>query len=289
MLFANPLLSKAAVPLSLDPFQHVKLGSSGLKTSLLGMGTGVNGYNRSSFLTRQDRNKSIAVIRHAYDRGVRLYDCADTYGTHALLREALPAMDRKDLTLVSKMWIRESKMEVIDTDHMDAAVLVERFRKEMKTDYIDLVQLHCMVDVGWTEEFRRQMDVLSELKAKGIIRAHGVSVHSLEAMKTALASPWVDVIHVRINPYGIAMDRPEPAEVVSVIHQLHNSGKGIIGMKLVGGGKLTDNSEKIDNTLRFVLQLNSVDMVIVGFQTSEQIDDYSRRMSSALAGATSPT
>jgi hypothetical protein len=101
-------------------------------------------------------------------------------------------------------------------------------------------------------------------------------------MKTAVADPWVDVIHVRINPYGIAMDKPDPAEVVEVIHQLHTSGKGVIGMKLVGNGELQNESEKIDNTLKFVLGLGSVDMMIIGFESEKQVDNYLDRTKSAL-------
>jgi predicted aldo/keto reductase-like oxidoreductase len=139
-----------------------------------------------------------------------------------------------------------------------------------------------MVDENWTETQKKQMDILENLKAKGIIRAHGVSVHSHEAMKDAVKSPWVDVLHARINPYGIAMDKPDPQEVVDVIHQLHAAGKGVIGMKLVGDGKLRDDSEKIDNSLRFVLGLGSVNMMIVGFEEKEQIDNYLNRMEKAL-------
>jgi predicted aldo/keto reductase-like oxidoreductase len=139
-----------------------------------------------------------------------------------------------------------------------------------------------MVDDNWTETMKPQMDILEDLKAKGIIRAHGVSVHSLDAMKDAINSSWVDVIHVRINPYGIVMDKPDPAEVVEVIHQLHDAGKGVIGMKLVGNGKLRNDSKKIDNSLRFVLGLKSVDMMIVGFEEKEQIDNYLERIETAL-------
>ena len=152
----------------------------------------------------------------------------------------------------------------------------------MKTDYIDLVQIHCMVDADWTDSQKRQMDILENLKSKGIVKAHGVSVHSLEAMKAAVESPWVDVIHVRINPYGIAMDKPEPEEVVKVIKQLHDSGKGVIGMKVIGDGKYSNDSEKIDNTLRFVMGLGTVNMMIVGFENTAQIDNYLGRVEKAL-------
>lgn len=280
VLFSNPLYAHAFKSPSLDPLQKVKLGKSGLETTLLGVGTGVHATNRSSFLTKQEKNKSLGLLRHAYDKGFRNFDCADTYGTHWMMAEVLPRMDREKLTLTSKIWVRSGGIP--DANRPDANVVVDRFRKEMKTDYIDLVQIHCMVDKDWTDSQKRQMDILETLKSKGIIRAHGVSVHSLEAMKTAVNSPWVDVIHVRINPYGIAMDKPEPAEVVKVIKQLHDSGKGVIGMKVIGNGEYSKDSEKIDNTLRFVLGLGTVDMMIVGFENTAQIDNYLERVEKAL-------
>ena len=280
LMFSNPLYGLSGRFLTPDPLQTISLGKSGLKTTLLGVGTGVSGWNRSSFLTRQDTSKSVAMLRHAYDRGFRLFDCADTYGTHPLVAEALKGMDRDKLTLTSKIWFY--KGGIPEPERPDANIVVERFRKELNTDYIDLVQIHSMVDSDWTDSMKKQMDILDDLKSKGIIRAHGVSVHSLDAMKAAVEDPWVDVLHARINPYGIAMDKPDPAEVVEVIHQLHAAGKGVIGMKLVGNGKLRNESEKMDHSLRFVLGLGSVDMMIVGFETIAQVDNYLERTSSAL-------
>ena len=126
------------------------------------------------------------------------------------------------------------------------------------------------------------MDIMDRLKSKGIIRAHGVSVHSLEAMKAAADSEWADVVHVRINPYGIAMDDHDPDEVITVIHELHNKGKGVIGMKLVGNGIYRDDNEKIDHSIRFVLGLGSVDMMIVGFEEPGQVDNFAGRVQAAL-------
>lgn len=281
LMFSNPLYAEVPNRLTADPFQKVKLGNTGIETTLLGMGTGVHATNRSSYLTRQDDNKSIELLEYAYDTGVRYFDMADTYGTHWMLAEAMKKMNRDELTITSKIWTREGGIP--EPERPNADKVVDRFRKELKTDVIDIVQIHCMVDEDWTETLKPQLDILENLKVKGIIRAHGVSVHSLGAMKDALKSPWVDVIHVRINPYGIAMDKPDPAEVVEVINELHRSGKGVIGMKLIGDGKLRNDSEKIDNALRFVLGLGSVDMMIVGFEEKAQIDNYVGRMKKALA------
>lgn len=280
LMFNNPLYGMARRFTSPDPLQMVSLGNSGIKTTLLGFGTGVWAGNRTSFLTKQGRDQSVGLLKHAYDRGIRMFDCADTYGTHGIMSEALKYMDRDKLTITSKIWTREGGIP--EADRPDADIVVDRFRKEMNTDYFDLVQIHCMVDADWTDSMKKQMDIMENLKAKGIIGAHGVSVHKLEAMKTGVSDPWVDVLHARINPYGLSMDKPDPEEVVEVIHQMHGSGKGVIGMKLVGNGDLRDDSEKIDHSLRFVLGLGSVDMMIVGFESEEQVDNYIDRIGSAL-------
>ena len=268
--------------ISSDPFQKVKLGKSGIKTTLIGSGTGSTGGQRQSNITRLGKEKAESLIRYLYDKGIRFFDCADLYGTHPHVTNALKGVPREDYTLCSKIWERPGGIP--EKERPDANVVVDRFRKELNTDYLDLVQLHCMVDAEWTTSMKKQMDILSDLKSKGIIRAHGASVHSLEAMKAAAESDWVDVIHVRINAFGDAMDKKDPAEVTPVIEQLHKSGKGVIGMKLIGNGKYRDDPDKIEQSLKYVLGLGTVDMMIVGFEQPEHIDNYAMRVERALKG-----
>jgi len=256
--------------LSEDPFRTVTLGKSGIKSTLLGMGTGFSGYNRSSSITRAGVAESL--IHQAYEKGIRFFDCADSYGTHPFTAAALKGIPRESYTLSSKIWVGQGGIP--EPERPDADVVIERFRKELNTDYLDLVQIHCMTDAQWTDKQKRQMDILENLKAKKIIRAHGVSVHSLEAMEACINSPWVDVVHVRINPFGEAMDKKNSALVIPVIEKLHKAGKGIIGMKLIGNGNFKTQSEKIDASLKYVLGLGTVDMIIVGFELPEQIDNY---------------
>lgn len=257
-----------------DPLQTVTLGKTGIKTTLLGMGTGYSGYNRSSNITRAGVAES--VIRAAWERGIRFFDCADSYGTHPFTQAALKSIPREKYILGTKMWVTDGGIP--EKERPDSAIVVDRFRKELNTDYIDLVQLHCMTTGEWSDEQKRFMDGLENLKAKNIIRAHGLSVHSFDALKVASEHPWVDVIHVRINPFGEAMDQRDPSLVVPVIEKFHKSGKGVIGMKLIGGGKLKDDPQKIDESLKFVLGLGTVDMIIVGFEKPEQIDNYFERI-----------
>jgi predicted aldo/keto reductase-like oxidoreductase len=270
-VFGSPARSEG---LTADPFQIVTLGKSGLKSTLLGMGTGFSGYNRSSNITRAGVAESI--IRSAYEKGIRFFDCADSYGTHPFAAAALKNVPRDSYTLSSKIWVGPGGIP--ETERPDADVVIDRFRKELNTDYLDLVQIHCMTDPKWTDKQKKQMDILENLKAKKIIRAHGVSVHSLDAMEACLDNPWVDVVHVRINPYGEAMDKSDAGDVIPVIEKLHNSGKGVIGMKLIGNGNFKNDSEKINASLKYVLGLGTVDMIIVGFELPEQIDNYVERV-----------
>ncbi|HEX2968050.1 MAG TPA: aldo/keto reductase [Bacteroidales bacterium] len=278
MLLGSVSLAKPGkAVVSSEAFRQTGIGKTGIKTTFLGMGTGFSGYNRSSNITRAGVAES--VIRAAYEKGIRYFDCADSYGTHQFTAAALKGLPREKYVLGSKIWL--SQGGIPEPERPDANLVIDRFRKELNTDYIDLVQIHCMTDPKWTEIHKKQMDILENLKAKGIIKAHGVSVHSLDAMKAAIESPWVDVIHVRINPFGDAMDSKDASAVTPLIGQLHKSGKGVIGMKLIGNGNFRNDSDKIDESLRFVMGLGSVDIIIIGFEKPEQIDDYISRIDRA--------
>ena len=280
ILAKTALASEGNKPLLIrDPLQITELGRTGIKTTFLGMGTGFSGGNRSSNITRAGVAESL--IREAYEKGIRFFDCADSYGTHPFAAEALKGFPREKYTIFTKMWVGQGG--VPEPERPEADVVIDRFRKELNTDYIDLVQIHCMTDALWTDKQKKQMDKLESLKAKNIIRAHGVSVHSLEAMEAAADSPWVDVVHVRVNPYGEAMDKKDPALVIPVIEKLHKSGKGVIGMKLIGNGNFRNDSEKIDASLKYVLGLGTIDLITVGFENPEQIDNYLARIRKVLA------
>jgi len=263
-----------------DPFQTVTLGNSGIKTSFIGMGTGYSGGDRKCALVRAGREKAISMIKYAYDRGIRMFDAADLYGTHDFVAEALHNVPRESYVLVSKIWFRPGGIP--EAERPDANIVVDRFRKELRTDYIDIMQIHCMDTASWTGEQKKQMDILQGLKEKGIIRSHGVSIHSLDALEACVDSPWVDIVHTRINAYGDTMDNSDQEKVLSVIKKIHNAGKGVIGMKLIGNGNFSNDPEKINNSLKYVLNSGAVDMVIVGFEEQWQIDNYAERVRNAL-------
>jgi aryl-alcohol dehydrogenase-like predicted oxidoreductase len=227
------------------------------------------------------REKFESLLRASYDRGVRLFDVADLYGTHPYLARALSKMPRKDYVISTKIWWRRGGIP--EKERPDADVVVKRFLKELKTDYIDVVLLHCVTSRDWPDELGKQMEILDKLKEKGVVRAHGVSCHSLDALKAAAREPWVDSVHARINAYGAKMDGP-PEEVAPVLKQMHKAGKGVVGMKLIGEGLFRDSDEKRDESVRYVLGLGCVDTMVVGFEKLNEVDDFAARVRKVRAG-----
>jgi aryl-alcohol dehydrogenase-like predicted oxidoreductase len=279
--FGSPVSARRTGPFAVaDPFRLVPLGRTGIQVSLIGAGTGMAGAMRESNMTRLGMERYTAVLRHAFDRGIRFYDCADLYGTHPFVAEAFKSVPREQITLCSKIWFSPGGLP--EPERPDADIVVDRFRKELKTDYIDLVLIHCMTDADWTEQQKRQMDILSDLKAKGIIRAHGVSIHSLEALKACVDCEWVDSVHARINAFGAAMDDRNPDRVAPVLEAIHKAGKGVVGMKLIGGGHFRDKPGRIDSSIKYALGLGTVDTLIVGFESEREIDDFAERVQKGM-------
>ena len=206
----------------------VVLGNTGIKVSRVAMGTGSNGWRGSSNQTRQLGIMGLAsLLKHAYDKGVYFWDSADQYGTHPHLKEALKSVPREKVVILTKT-------HATTEDEMKADL--DRFRKEIGTDYLDIVLLHAIRDPEWPTNKAPAMNILSEARENKVIRAHGISCHSIEALRAAADSDWVQVDMVRYNPAGTYMD-DDPETVAKVIKKMKDSGKGIIGMKIFGAGK----------------------------------------------------
>jgi diketogulonate reductase-like aldo/keto reductase len=209
-------------------------------------------------------------MRYAFDRGVRFFDLADQYGSHPFFARALKdGIPREEIVINTKIWVAGSKEQ-------DAKRTLDRFRRELDTDYLDAVLLHCILDDDWPQRLRRWMDGLQDAKEKKIIGAHGVSCHSVGALNAAAKEPWVDYIQARINHLGIRMDAP-PEVVVPVLKRAHASGKGIGGMKILGEGEVSHRGEE---SLRFVLGLGCVDTLVIGFESKEEIDEIEEKITS---------
>ena len=270
-LTSKNLLVALAVQPPLAKFKAsdtVTLGSTGIKTSRLAMGTGTVGVGHHSHQTALGVKGLSELLLNGHDHGLRFFDAADSYGSHPHVAEALKHVRRDEVTVLTKTWARDAAAARADLD---------RFRRELGTDYLDICLMHCLTEGDWTERFKGVMDVLSEAKEKGVIRAHGCSCHSIEALRAAAKSPWVEVDLARINPIGSHMDA-DPQTVVSVLREIKASGKAVIGMKILGEGDLRNRQ---DVALRYALSLGVLDAFTIGAESKAEQEDLIRRIAAA--------
>jgi len=254
---------------AIHPYDKVKLGNTGIEMSRMAMGTGSSGWRGSSNQTRKLGIKGLAdLLRAGYDEGINFWDAADQYGTHPHLKEAQKKIKRENVVILTKSTSVTEKGMKNDLD---------RFRKELGTDYLDIVLLHAVTNGNWRQDLRGAMDVLSMAKEEGIIRAHGISCHSLEALEAAADEPWVDVDLARFNPAGVSMDA-DVATVSNVLKKMKEKGKGVIGMKVYGAGKLI---HKKDECLQFHTSQDFIDSFTLGLESAEQLTDILKRLPEA--------
>ena len=256
-----------------------------VKAPRVGFGTGMRGGNRRSDLVRAGYPKAIELLRFAYDQGIRLFDCADMYGIHDIVAEALKGKPRDSYVLVSKLWLRPDG-GLPELERLPPDVTIKRLLRELKTDYIDVVQIHCMADNQWTHQFADAMENMDKLKKAGVIRGHGISSHALQATELAADTEWCDVVHLRLNSGGFSMDGPEDAakrveEGVRVARRVHNAGKGVICMKILGAGAMADSPERRKESTTFITQLDCVNVMIVGFSEKEHITEFLTNVAAA--------
>jgi aryl-alcohol dehydrogenase-like predicted oxidoreductase len=265
---AKRLAAIPALPQKFSASDTVTLGHTGIQTSRLAMGTGTVGSGHHSHQTALGIEGLSRLLLNGYDNGLRFFDAADSYGSHPHLAEALKHVDRTKVTILTKSWARTAPEMRADLD---------RFRKELGTDHLDIVLMHCLTEADWPTRFEPAMDVLSDAKQKGIIRAHGCSCHSIEALRAAAKSPWVEVDLARVNPVGAFMDA-EPDTVVSVLREMKTNGKAVVGMKILGQGTLRNRQ---DEALRSALGLGILDAFTIGAESIPEQNDLMRRIAAA--------
>lgn len=236
----------------------VRLGNTGLNVSVLALGTGTHGWNHESDQTRRGTDWLIRHLMNGYDMGVNFWDLADQYGSHQCAREALKHIERENVVINTKTTAR---------DYQTCSEAIERFLKELNTNYLDMVLLHGKDSSDWNKGYRGAMDALDDAKERELVRAVGVSSHRLDGIKTAASEPWLDVMLVTLNCASIHMSAPQE-EVVPVLREAHARGKGIYAMKVLGRGPLTSDPEK---AIRYILDLDCVHAMTIGHTEDTQL------------------
>jgi predicted aldo/keto reductase-like oxidoreductase len=260
----------------------VTLGRSGVKVTRLAFGTGTHAGRVQRELGQQEFTR---LVRHAYDRGIRFFETAESYpGMPEMLAAALRGVPRDTYKLMTKY--------TTPALPPGPAEKIDQFRTQLNSEYIDILLLHCLRPATWEQEYRPLQDGLSEAKHKKIILAHGASVHGLPALRTFPGNKWLDIAMIRMNHNGTKMDSENARaaanvagsvpEVVAHTRKVHGEGMGVISMKLVGEGTFVTPEDR-EASLKFAMNLGCVDCVTIGFKSTAEVDEAIERIGRVMS------
>ncbi len=278
---AGALASLGSLPLpaeSASATDWVPLGKSDVKVTRLAFGTGTYSGAVQRNLGQDGFNR---LVRHAYDSGIRFFETSDSYGgMHRMLGIALAGIPRDSYRIMTK---------VTTEDPMDPQQKIDELRKQIRSDYFDILLLHWQHTATWTEDTRRWQDAVVVAQQRHAVRIRGASVHGLPALRQVPSFEWLQVAMIRVNHKGTRMDTEiadgpglgNVTEVVEHIHQARAAGMGVISMKLTGEG--TFNREDRQKAMRFAFRNAGVDSVTVGFKNNAEIDEAIENINAALA------
>jgi len=257
----------------------VTLGKSGVKVTRLAFGTGT----MSGRVQRElGQDQFTRLVRHAYDRGIRFFETAESYGDmHRMLGVALKGVPRDSYRLMSK---------VTTSPGVNPQEKIDELRKLAQTEYFDVLLLHYQHTGTWPSDTVRWQDGVSEAKVKKAVVGQGASVHGLPALRKMPGNKWLEVAMIRMNHKGTRMDAEDyntnglgdVKEVVAHAKEVKSDGMGIISMKLVGEGSFTTREDR-QAAMKFAFNNAGVDSVTVGFKNTQEVDEAIENLNLALA------
>jgi aryl-alcohol dehydrogenase-like predicted oxidoreductase len=257
----------------------VTLGKSGVKVTRLAFGTGTYSGRVQRELGQDQFNR---LVRYAYDRGIRFFETAESYGDmHRMLGIALKGVPRDSYRLMTKVTTHEGG---------DPQAKIDELRQLAQVDYFDIALLHYQHVASWPTDTVRWQDGILEAKHKKAIVGHGASVHGLPALRQFPGNKWLEIAMIRMNHKGSHMDAEDfntggpgnVSEVVQHTKTVHSQGMGVISMKLVGEGSFNTREDR-QAAMKFAFQNAGVDSVTVGFKNTAEIDEAIENLNLALA------
>ncbi len=236
------------------------LGNTGIEVSVAGFGVLPMGPSQLALPVEQ----GAGVIRYALEHGFNFLDTAQYYRTYPYIRKALEGGDYDHVVISSKS-LRT------DYDGMMEAIL--EAREELGRKVIEIFLMH-EVRSGQLTERAGAWEALKEAKAKGLVRAIGLSTHHIDITAAAASLPGLDVVFPLINYAGLGIRKGDAfgsrEEMLEAIRHCHQAGKGVFSMKAFGGGSLTAHYQE---ALDYVFSKEEIDSVMIGFGKNAEIND----------------
>ncbi len=232
-----------------------KLGNTGISVSKLCFGALTIGPLQANL----PLDEGAKVIREAIDRGVNFIDTAQLYETYEYINRALTPNIKNNIVISTKSYAYSKKT---------AEESLKEALEKLNRDYIDIFLLHEQESEHTIRGHYEALEYFIKMKEKGIIRAVGISTHNIAAVKAANEYEEIEVIHPIINKNGLGIQDGNVEDMIKALEISKEKGKGIYGMKPLGGGNLISS---IDECFDFVLNLDFLDSIAVGMQRVEEV------------------
>jgi predicted aldo/keto reductase-like oxidoreductase len=235
------------------------LGKTDISVTSVGLGVLTVGRTQLNLPVKE----GAALIRYALERGVNFLDTAQYYRTYPYIREALRGTSFEPV-IVSKSLCASGR---------DMRLAIEEARSELDRDVIDIFLLHEVRHGSDLTDRREAFEYLCEAKARGIVKAVGVSTHHVDVAERAAKIPDMDVLFALINYMSLGIRRGggpgEREEMAAAIKAASEAGVGVFAMKVFGGGNLVGDYL---TAMDYVSALPGVDSMMIGAGRRDEID-----------------
>ena len=236
------------------------LGNTGIEVSRVGFGVLPIGPSQLALPVEEGAK----IIKYAFRHGINFIDTAQYYRAYPYMSKAFEGGEFDDIIICSKSL-------AADYDGMMDAI--EEAGKELNRKVIDIFLMH-EVRHGQLEERAGAWEALQDAKAKGLVRAIGLSTHHVDICMAAASMEELDVVFPLINYAGLGIRKGNEfatkEEMMDSIRACHNAGKGVFSMKAFGGGALTVSYQE---ALNYVFSQPEIDSVMIGFGKTAEVDD----------------
>lgn len=242
--------------------EKVVLGDTNIEVSRLCFGS----LTMTPFQANLSVKEGAYLIDYAYDRGINFLDTAEIYDNYSYIREALKGIKRENYVIASKTYAYTEKM---------AEESLKRALKEIGTDYIDVFLLHEQESIHTVRGHFEAVKYFLKAKKAGLIRGFGISTHRISGALAAREVEEIEIIHPIVNKLGIGIHDGNIDDMLNILNDLHEMGKGIYAMKPLGGGHLIGDME---DAFRFVRNIPYLNSIAIGMQSTDEIDANVRLM-----------
>lgn len=231
------------------------LGNTGIKVSRMCFG----GLTVGPLQANLSVEAGAEVIAEAFNRGVNFIDTAQLYKTYSYIKRALEITKRDDIVIASKSYAY---------DEETAKKSLDEALTELNIDKIGIFLLHEQESEHTLRGHYEALKYYLKMKEMGIIKAVGISTHTIRAVEAAAQMEEIDVIHPIINIKGIGIQDGSRDEMLQAIKKAYKNAKGIYGMKPIGGGNLIHS---VEESLDYAIHIDELHSIAVGMQAKEEV------------------